>query len=203
MKKIILSVAAVFAFGFANAQETSEGNGFTKGDIFMTGSVGFNSSKTGDFTTSTFEVAPSIGFFVNENIAVGLRVGVGNEKLDFDGEDVTNNMFSVGAFGRYYWTPANQFSFFGELGFTYNTTNNEFVVFEGELMPADYKTTGFEIAVRPGVSYFISSNFALEATIGSLGYATTKPDYDGAESTNDFGLNVDFTDVTIGVVYKF
>jgi hypothetical protein len=32
MKKIILSVAAVFAFGFANAQEAEGGKGFTKGD---------------------------------------------------------------------------------------------------------------------------------------------------------------------------
>lgn len=205
MKKIILSIAAVFAFGIANAQETTTegGKGFSNGDIFMSGSVGFNSSKTGDFTASNFEVAPSIGFFVSENIAVGLRLGFGNEKLDFDGEDVKNNTFSAGAFGRYYWTPQNDFSLFGELSFMYNSTDNEFAVVDGELVAADFKTTGFEIAVRPGVSYFISSNFAMEATIGSLGYSTEKPDFDGAESTNNFGLNVDLTDVTIGLVYKF
>lgn len=61
MKKVILTVAAIFAFGFANAQETTEG-GFANGDVFITGAVGFGSSKTGEAKTNSFEVSPSVGF---------------------------------------------------------------------------------------------------------------------------------------------
>lgn len=74
MKKVILSVAAVFAFGFASAQETTEG-GFSKGDLFISGAVGFGSEKTGDLKTNDFIVAPKAGYFVTNNIAVGLAVG--------------------------------------------------------------------------------------------------------------------------------
>ena len=41
MKKIILSVVAVFAFGFANAQDVPAGNGFSKGDKFVEGALVF------------------------------------------------------------------------------------------------------------------------------------------------------------------
>lgn len=205
MKKIILSVAAVFAFGFANAQEGTEstGNGFANGDVFLTGSVGFSSSKTGDFKASTMDLSPSAAMFVSDNIAIGLRLGYGTEKLDFDGVDVANNTLSVGAFARYYATPASNFSVFGELGFNYKSSDNEFGVFEGELVPADFKTTGFEIALRPGVSYFISNNFALEASIAALSYNTEKPDGDGAESTDTFQFGVNLTNINLGLIYKF
>ena len=39
MKKIILTVAAVFAFGFANAQDKKEASeGLAAGDLVLTGS---------------------------------------------------------------------------------------------------------------------------------------------------------------------
>ena len=43
MKKIILTVAAVFALTFANAQDKKEGSeGFAKGDLYLSGTVGFS-----------------------------------------------------------------------------------------------------------------------------------------------------------------
>jgi len=204
MKKIILSAAALFVFGFASAQDATttgggDAKGFANGDIFMSGSIGFSSAKTGDFKTNSFTVAPKVGFFVSENIAIGGALGYTSSKVDDGvGEDAENNTLSVGAFGRYYTTPASDFSFFAELGFNYNsTTSNDGT--GGE----DFKVNGFDVALSPGVSYFISSNFALEASIGALSYETSKPDFDGAEDTNTFGLNLNLTDVMVGLVYKF
>jgi outer membrane protein W len=207
MKKIIFAAAALFAFGFANAQDTKEesagGMGFANGDIFITGSVGFSSHKvpagTEDIKTNEFNISPSVGFFVSDNIAVGARLGYTSVKTDDGfGDDVTSDMFSIGAFGRYYATPANQFSMFVELGFNYNsTTDNDGT--GGE----DFKSNGFDIALAPGISYFVSDNWAIEASIAALRYETNKPDTDGAEATTDFGLNVDFSNVAIGVIYKF
>ena len=98
MKKIILSAVALFAFGFANAQEattTTGGKGFSNGDIFITGAVGFSSQKTGDFKTNTMEISPSVGFFVTENIAIGASLGYATLKLDDGSDDVANNTLSV------------------------------------------------------------------------------------------------------------
>jgi hypothetical protein len=203
MKKIILSAAALFVFGFASAQDAKEstgGKGFANGDVFVSGSVGFNSSSTGDFSSSSFNIMPKVGFFVTENIAVGGQIGYISTTADIfddvEGDIVESktNTFSVGGFGRYYATPASDFSFFAELGINYMSTNYDL---------ADYKESGFGIALAPGVSYFISSNFALEASIAALSYSTSKPDFDGAENTNNFGLNVDLTNINLGLVYKF
>ena len=65
MKKLLLSAVAVFAFTFANAQD---GEGFSKGDVFISGSVGFNSSKQGDAKSNEFSFSPAAGYFLTENI---------------------------------------------------------------------------------------------------------------------------------------
>ena len=190
MKKVILSVAAVFAFGFANAQETVS-EGFSKGDVFINGALSFGSTKTGDSKATGFEVAPSVGYFVTENIAVGVRLGFASNKQDvvepIVGE-LKQTSIAAGAFGRYYFTPASKFSFFGELAAEYNNTKSE-------LGPGEIKTNGFAVAVSPGISYFVSKNIALEAAFGILGYSSDKPDFDGAEKTNNFAFGLDTRDI--------
>lgn len=200
MKKIVLTVAAVFAFGFANAQEeTSEG--FKKGDVFISGAVSFGSTKTGDFKTSDFEIAPSAGYFVTDNIALGLAFGYGSSKVDVGTADATNSTLSVGAFGRYYFTPASKFSIFGQLGVNYMNYDLEFNPETG--VPGESKGNGFGIGVAPGVSYFLAKNFAIEATFGILSYETLNPDEDGVDSTNGFNFGLDMRDIRLGLVYKF
>jgi len=202
MKKIILSVAAVFAFGFSNAQETVS-EGFAKGDVFISGAVGFGSQKTGNQKANGFEIAPSVGYFVTENIAIGVRLGYLTEKLEYVEEgfpvEIKNNSFTVGAFGRYYFTPASKFSFFGELGVDYVNIKSEVV----RPFPSETKTDGLAVQVAPGISYFLTKNLALEASFGVLGFATTEPDYEGAEKTNTFRFGLDTRDINLGLVYKF
>jgi len=205
MKKIILSAVAVFAFGFAQAQDKKEssngGKGFTNGDIFISGSVGINSSKTGDFKTSDFNITPRVGFFVTDNIAIGASLGYMSSKIDA-GDTATNSQFSVGVFGRYYATPASDFSVFAELGVNYVSMKNEYGVdTDGSLFATDSKPNSMEIALRPGVSYFLSDHFALEASIAALSYSSYDPD--GGDKTTNFGLNVDLTNVNMGLIYKF
>ncbi len=204
MKKIIFAAAALFAFGFANAQDAKEesaGGGFANGDVFISGSVGINSSKTGDFKTNDFNITPRVGFFVADNIAIGASLGYMSTKLDDGSDDVSNSAFSVGVFGRYYATPASDFSFFAELGFDYLSYDSEFAVIDGEIFVGDSKPSEMRIGLRPGVSYFMSSNWALEASIGALEYSSYDPD--GGDKTTGFGLNVDLTNVNVGLIYKF
>jgi outer membrane protein len=206
MKNVILTVAAVFAFGFANAQDKKEstGEGFAKGDVFVSGSVGFASEKTGEFKTNGFDFSPKAAYFVSENIAVGISLGIKSVKISEGSDDAKNSTMSAGAFARYYTTPASKFSFFGQLGFNYNSYDSEYYVDNsGNLALGDSKGNGFDVMLSPGVNYFVSNNFALEASFGALGYETTKPDYSGAEATNTFGLNVDMSTIKLGLVYKF
>ena len=206
MKKIILSAIAISTFGFASAQETEStaAKGFNNGDAVITGSVGFSSQKTGDMKSNSFTLTPAVGFFVSDNIMIGGQLGYTSTTEDQDifndGDlyEVKTNAFEVGAFGRYYATPKSDFSLFAELGIAYATAKQEVESFEGES-----KVNGFGIGFTPGISYFIGSNWAIEATIGELSYTSFKPDNDGAESTDTFTLNLDLSNITFGVLYKF
>lgn len=196
MKKVILSAMAVFALSFANAQEDSNG-GFGQGDIFATGGIGFESSKTGDSKTSGFNFSPKAGYFVTENIAVGLGLNIGSSTVD-NGAEVKTNSFGGEVFGRYYFTPASQFSVFGELGVGFGSNKTEI-----EGVPGDSTSKTFGVNAGVGVSYFLNSNWAIEAGWAGLGFNSDDNGGDGADKTNDFGLNVDLSSISLGLVYKF
>jgi outer membrane protein len=198
MKKIILSIVAVLGLGFANAQDTPEG-GFANGDAFISGGFGFGSSKTGDAKENSFTITPSVGFFVTPNIALGGKLGYVSRTKDNGTIENKDNTFSVGVFGRYYTTPASKFSIFGELGVEYQTRTIGDDVKDSK----DLKVNGFGIELAPGVSYFLSKSFALEAKWGILGYNTAKADVEGAKANNDFNIGLDLSDITLGLVYKF
>jgi opacity protein-like surface antigen len=200
MKKVLFSAVALLAFGFVNAQEKSNG-GFSKGDAFVSGAFGFGSSKTDAVKSSSFTFAPSVGYFVTENIAAGARLGFGSASEDvFTGASMVENKmssFGLDAFARYYYTPASQFSVFGEFAIGMGSE---------KMTPAggtSYTEKTFGVNAGVGVSYFLNSNFAMEATWAGLGYNTNDNGGNGAPKTNDFDLNVDLSAVNFGLLYKF
>lgn len=186
MKKVILTAIAVLGFAFANAQT----GGFSKGDAFISGALNVVSEKTGDAKTNGFIVEPKVGYFVSENIAIGAKLGFGTTKI---GEEKTNN-FTAGAFGRYYFTPASQFSVYGQAGLDFTNSKEK---------PGDFKSNEIGANVGLGLSYFLSNHFAIEATWLGLGYSVNNNGGHGADKTNSFNFGTDLRAVTFGVVYKF
>ncbi len=196
MKKFIFSAMAVFSLTFAQAQETGENPGFNAGDMFISGSVGYSTTKNPDDSkTSNFNIIPRFGYFVNDFFAVGAQLGYSkNTAEDSRGRDtVDNSTFEVGVFGRYYLLPGKRFTPYGELNLGYGHTKDIF----------DNKVNGLNIGFMPGVSYFLSNNFAIEASVGILGYSSAKPDSDGAEATKRFDFGIDTNDINFGLIYKF
>ena len=195
MKKVILSALAVMTFGFASAQEGNGNGGFSKGSMFVSGAFSIESSKTGEAKTSGFEIEPKFGYFVTENIAIGGKLGYASSKAEAAGVDTEDNTaLTIGAFGRYYFTPASQFSLFGQAGLDYSSVENKLV---------DAKGNQIGINVGLGLSYFVSNDWAIEATWAGLGYTTNDNGGDGADKTNTFGLDADLRAISFGVVYKF
>ena len=195
MKKIILTAAAIFAFGFANAQDMKEnkGEGFSKGDVFVTGALEISSEKTGATKDNTFKFEPQLGFFVTENIALGAKIGIGSQKQKVGSiTTIDNSSFTGGVFGKYYFTPASKFSLFTNLGIDLTSTKNKLT---------NFKEKGVEVGLGAGLNYFISNNFAIEAGIGVLSFASNDNGGSGSK-TNTFEFGSDWRAVTIGVSYK-
>ena len=197
MKKVLLSAVALLAFGFANAQEEKANEGFAKGDLFVTGAFTLGSEKTGDVKSSSFEIAPQVGFFLTENIAIGGKLGYKADKAENAGGDTQDDAgFTVGAFGRYYFTPASKFSLFAQLGLDYSSMEDK--------LATDYTEAELGLGLGAGLNYFVSSNFSIEAGVAVLGYSSNdNGGGSGVDKTNNFSFGGDWRAVTFGVNYKF
>jgi hypothetical protein len=212
MKKIILSVAAVMAFGFANAQD-KDGAGLAKGDLVLTGAFNYQSETTGDAKVSGLTVLPGVGYMMSDKLMIvgSLGITTGTESTGVAGaEDAKVSGFGFDAGVRYFFTPADNFSISlgGQLGYGTRSTNvglvedEETGIEEEVILADDLKTTITSFTVPVGMHYFVSNNFAIQALWGGLGYSSSKPDVTGAEATNKINLGLDMSSISFGLLYK-
>ena len=203
MKKIILTVAAVFALTFANAQDKKEstgGPGFANGDLYLTGTANFSSDKTGDKKDDGFTLSPGVGYFIADNIAIEgmLSYKSTTENTGLAGaKDVKNNGFGLAAGAKYFWTPANAFSLSVGARLSYMSTKTD----DGTAAPdVTKKEIGFAIPL--GLNYFVSNDFALTAEWGGLGYTSNDNGGNSAKKTNNLSLGLDMSTISFGLLYK-
>lgn len=217
MKKVLLSAAAIFAFGFANAQSTdaeSTGFGFSQGNILLEGNLMFNSSKEEvegfEVKESNFNFNPKAGYFVTDKLAVGLELMVGSGKEEettpFGTEEFKTNNFGAGVFARYYFLELGErFKTYTEFGVGFGSQKGEF---EGEEV---FKDNYFRAGLDLGINYFITDSFAINFGLANIiGFNSTKNEEPGQPDfkTNEFNANINvfrnfFDTPTFGLTYKF
>ncbi|MFP5438245.1 MAG: porin family protein [Bacteroidia bacterium] len=199
MKKIFLSIAMLLAVGALSAQESEyTAVGFKKGDAFVTGNVGFNSRKNDTGKGNSFTIMPTVGYFATDNVALGVSLTYMGQTLKSTGvPDVKNNSYGAGLFGRYYFTPANTFSFFGEFAASFNHSTSK-------VIGGDEQTgNGYGIQAGPGISYFVSPRFSLQSYVGLISYGSTKNKTPyGDSKTTGFEAGLNFAQVRFGLLYK-
>jgi len=162
MKKITLTISILLLFAatsYAQIQKRSVLVGASS-------NLGFSSTsyEGGDDNLNVFTLDLKTGYFVMDNLALGLRFGY--NKYSVGDNDVSQTLF--GLFGRYY---VNGKIFFG----------------------AGYSSTKFEdsdasnsLPLEVGYAAFITDNIALEPSISySIGL--------GDNDAKAFGLNLGFT----------
>ena len=206
MKKLILSASLLILGANAFAQENDNGVSLD-GRWFIMGQAGYNSSNEGN--TQSYSIVPQVGNFVSEDVALGLGIGYIGSKNESEVNNVTNtqkeNLFVVKPFARKYWGVAKNLFVFGELsvplGFGKNTSETSL---GNTTTTGEAKYTNIGVQVAPGLDYYLSDNWSLEAAFGLLGWSSTKPkDGDSANSFN-FGLNSGVDNgVKIGIKYTF
>ena len=197
MKKIIFSVAAIFAFGIANAQDAVN-NGFSKGDKFVEGSFSFHSGDTED----SWAFNPRMGYMLDDQWAIGGKLNFAGSK-----QDMTNNktgVFGVTAFARYYFLTlgaSKSFNVYGEAGLGYSAvTNNPNV---------GNKTTNSNMNanIDLGINYFFTSHWAATFKLANiLSYNNTNPE--NGDNSSDLKVEVNlfnniFAQPQFGLLYKW
>ncbi|TBX70417.1 porin family protein [Flavobacterium silvisoli] len=194
MKKIILTVAAVFALSFANAQDKKESSfGFGKGDIYLGGRISYSSEDDDVVKTTSTTFAPEAGYFISDNFAVTL----GLDYTTVDNGVNKPNSFDVNLGGRYY---------FLNLGERFKTFTN-FGINIGSSDPdtgAD-KTNTFGIRGGLGINYFVTPKLAIDFGLANvLSYQNQKAG-DAKQTNTDLNVNVFnnfFNAASFGLIYK-
>lgn len=191
MKKIIFSIAAVMAFGFANAQDKEGGAGLAKGDLLLTGDFNYSSSKVADDKSSNLNLAPGLGYMISDNLAVIGQLAISSGSTETGGVEAKTSGFGVAAGVRYFLTPASNFSL--SLGAQLGYGSDE---------ADDVKTNTTSLSIPVGLHYFVSDNFAITSTWGGLSYSSSKLDVEGAEAENTLGLGLGMSSISFGLLYK-
>jgi len=198
MKKIILTVAAVFAFGFANAQDTEVvDNGFSKGDMFLEGSFSF---RTGDIQDS-WALTPKMGYMLDDKWAVGGFLAIAGTK---DNANNKAGTFGIGAFARYYFLSlgaSNSFNAYGEFGLGYSALTTDPNIGNKETDSA------MNANIDLGMNYFFTPHWAAVFELANiLSYNNVNPESGSNQSDLNVSVNLFnniFAQPQFGLMYKW
>lgn len=223
MKKKIYLIAILFTVGLLLPQGM-RANMFTeKRSFFIGGYAEFSNydwkytDESATYKVKEFDLNVSNGWFLSDNFAVGLKLGYGRSKSDdmlmiddFGYTDrYTKNTYHIGLFMRNYFDVGRKVSLFVETSAVTGFGGIE-EVDEVDLLPATTWTGdhfSLEVGLRPGIAFFFGSGFAVEATVGFIGFTYSKEkmetvdhllDYETRTSDLDFSLKVNTLRIQVG-----
>lgn len=179
MKTIMTTILFACAMIPASNAQTEKGNVMWGASVSNIG-VDFQEGNTG----FSLAVTPKIGYFIQDDLALGPEVSLGLNTSD----NFTSFTYSVGGFGRYFLTntPSTEVisgsRWFLEANAGLTGTN---VKVEGS---PSTNTNGLGIGFGPGLSYFVTKRIALEGLLKyNLGVG-----FGNSTTTNRLNLGIGF-----------
>lgn len=189
MKKLLVLCTCLLAAGCIQAQTTA-------GRIMIGGNIGYSTYADekvsfGEPESKSLTINPQLGYFVVDNLAVGLEAGYFNQTYtnnDFlTGEEVETKVrtTSVSPFVRYYIPTENEkFSFYAQalVGITSTHVDRE--------VDEENEGSGFQARLSPGFTYFLSEKWGLDLQLKGITYSSTTWKDDANANTDDYEYTV-------------
>ena len=202
MKKVIyVGLSLLFATA-TFAQTTDADKEIKSNSLFVTGLANYKYQKikATNQKDNTFEFATSAGYFVSNNVLFGAVAGYSSSVRKIDNvKDSENNIYSAGAFARYFYTPHKQYSFFNEVSVVYaHGETTSFASTPSQTVSVD--GIGGEISL--GFIYWISKHFGLQAAYAGLAYTSASFDEFDNSAAQGFTIGGDLTNLKIGAVIR-
>ncbi|QJX46865.1 hypothetical protein HMJ29_07925 [Hymenobacter taeanensis] len=198
MKKLAFSLLPVGLAFNATAQ-------ISAGKLLLSGGVNYSTSKSDRQLPSSkeilsyhsYQVTPAVGFFVADNLAVGLTGEHGRDKQSSYEEvqatkrseySTTRTFTSIAPFVRYYYMLGEKIGLYGQLEAGYTKSNGEYLATSVANPPYSSTSTskGGYGAFTPALVYFPIEKLAIQLTVGSVRYAKTK-----GRTTNEMGTETE------------
>ncbi|RYZ21702.1 MAG: hypothetical protein EOO16_11985 [Chitinophagaceae bacterium] len=198
MKKIALFSFGMLSVAAANAQ-------LNKGRIFLGGSISSNQTKNTTVNTpadvvtkqQSTTIDPAVGFFIKDNLVVGVNVGFTQSKKTNSVVGTTQTKESIiapGIFARQYFPLGGNFYFYGHAGLQYQGGTEE--TYTNTATLGKEKSNGVNLSVYPGVAYAIRRNFLLEVSLRNLftaGFSSSKSEDNTGKvvaKSNNFNVGI-------------
>ena len=196
-------------------------NAISAGTISLGGGIGYSRDTQKDAgrffggntvsqetTYSRFSFIPSAGYFVADNLAIGLDFGYSAQNNAYTrltpapatvlAELDPTTVIRVGPYVQYYKMLGDQFGILGTLSGGYQRSSESNYSRGGSsAVVEETKGSGYYASLTPGVIFFPVPKFGISASIGSLRYSRMSYDFptnrgtapDGYENiTSRFGL---------------
>lgn len=205
MKKIFLSIALLGGVIFTSQAQTD------KGQFIVGGNIHYSTSKSdadNAKASHSFSIVPNVGYFVDNNIAVGTGIGYQSAKSSNPGTYGKSEAFVISPFGRYYVPIADKFQFFGQLSvpMAFGTTKAT----DADLKVGDKtgSSTSIGVALSPGFAYYPSKKIGIEFALNGASYNHyTLENADGdkikGQGSEAFSIGTDFFSPSIGIQFHF
>ncbi|MNK09122.1 hypothetical protein D3C87_270720 [compost metagenome] len=190
MKKIILLLTLAAGLNVAANAQTEKGKWLVSGST----NVGFNSVSTkykaNDQSAdgpkvNTFNVSPSVGYFVVNNLSIGLGLDYNNTSTKEVGDDrMSSSTFTVMPTATYFFTKNTSVK-------PYLGAGAGFAAYKEKYGSVSQSNNGFAWGVEGGLAYFISPKIAVDL---GLGYGQVSVKESGVTiNANTFGAKVGFS----------
>jgi|SRR5690606_13177811 len=194
MKKLFLTLSAAVALTFAANAQTEKGKTILGGTV----SYDYSNVKDVDGNEQSFSIIPSVGVFVNDNVAVGLGIGYAWGQDDNGTIKTQVGEFSAAPFARLYKGNGN-FKFFGQVSVPMGWGNSKS---DGDKLGTSAR---YGVEVAPGFAFFPTEKIGIELSVRGLYYQNTtlKPEGGDDVTSNSFGLDASSFAPRLGLQFYF
>lgn len=184
MKKYSLITAfSMLCAGLVSAQS---------GSVYAGGNLGVNTQSVKVEATGTtlksnsWQVAPEVGYFATDDIAVGLMLGIRGDKNSLD---TKTTLIQPSLYGRRFFDMNDAFRLFA--GLNVGISSDKIEPKNATSANTD-KSTGFGAGIDLGGTYKLSDRFTIIGRYATVGLSTTteKTGSTKTHTSTDFGFNV-------------
>lgn len=173
MKKLFLTMVVAVMAISANAQ------------VYVGGGFGIASTSVdGGNDVTSYKFVPEVGYAFNNEWAVGAAFG-------WEGSDKGPKTVSVNPYVRWTFGRGNLVNVFVDGGGEY-----------AHIYGNGADTDAFSFGLKPGVAVNISKHLSFVSHVGFLGYTHAK-DNNTDTKADEWGLDLDWRNVTFGLYYNF
>jgi hypothetical protein len=179
MKKVLIAAFLLVSSNAIFAQ-------VNQGQWLAGGSAGFNHSSQGDTKQTTITVSPDLGYFVINQLAVGLRPEFGYTKTKTKVGSVSQSgsvtAFWIAPFVRYYFMPSGE---------KVNVFADGSYGFGSSKVKGGSSVSGNYYQIKAGPAIFLTPSAALEFALYYRSYGGDAYEANG-DRDNNFGLSIGF-----------